>query len=73
MRSGCGLLTGSERALLDVWFPRPEGLDPVGAAALSMAVETAYRGLDALGVRDGATVLVNGAGTTVGYAAAPIG
>ncbi|MFB4301220.1 NADP-dependent oxidoreductase [Actinomadura sp. NTSP31] len=62
----------SERALLDVWFPRPEGLDPVGAAALPMAVETAYRGLDALGVRDGATVLVNGAGTTVGYAAVQI-
>jgi NADPH:quinone reductase-like Zn-dependent oxidoreductase len=62
----------SERALLDVWFPRPPGLDPPAAAALPMAVETAYRGLDALGVRDGATVLVHGAGTTVGYAAAQI-
>ncbi|GAA0247561.1 NADP-dependent oxidoreductase [Actinomadura nitritigenes] len=59
----------SEQALLDVWFPRPAGLDAVGAAALPMAVETAYRGLDALGVRDGMTVLVHGAGTTVGYAA----
>lgn len=37
-----------------------------------MAVETAYRGLDLLGVRDGTTVLVHGAGTTVGYAAVQI-
>ncbi|MFB9837190.1 NADP-dependent oxidoreductase [Actinoallomurus acaciae] len=62
----------SEQALLDLWFPRPPGLDPVDAAALPMAVETAYRGLDALGVRDGTTVLVHGAGTTVGYAAVRI-
>jgi NADPH:quinone reductase-like Zn-dependent oxidoreductase len=59
----------SEQAVLDIWFPRPSGLDAVDAAALPMAVETACRGLDVLGVRDGATVLVNGAGTTVGYAA----
>lgn len=65
----------SEQALLDTWFPRPPGLDPVGAAALPMAVETAYRGLEALGVRPGSngmTVLVNGAGSTVGHAAAQI-
>lgn len=59
----------SEYAVLDTWFPRPAELDPAHAAALPMAVETAYRGLDALGVRDGMTVLVHGAGTTVGYAA----
>jgi NADPH:quinone reductase-like Zn-dependent oxidoreductase len=62
----------AEHAVLDVWFPRPSGLDPVAAAALPMAVETAYRGLDALGVGAGHTVLVHGAGTTVGYAAAQI-
>ncbi|MFJ1766219.1 NADP-dependent oxidoreductase [Amycolatopsis sp. NPDC088138] len=62
----------SEQALLDVWFPRPPALDPVDAAALPMAVETAYRGLDVLGVRAGTTVLVHGAGTTVGYAAVQI-
>lgn len=62
----------SDQALLDVWFPRPPGLDPVAAAALPMAVETAYRGLDVLGAGDGHTVLVHGAGTTVGYAAAQI-
>src|SRR5690242_14712693 len=59
----------SEQAVLEMWFPRPPGLGAVGAAALPMAVETACRGLDALGVRDGMTVLVHGAGTTVGYAA----
>jgi NADPH:quinone reductase-like Zn-dependent oxidoreductase len=37
-----------------------------------MAVETAYRGVDALGVRAGTTVLVHGAGSTVGYAAVQI-
>ncbi|GGK77857.1 NADP-dependent oxidoreductase [Mangrovihabitans endophyticus] len=59
----------SEQALLDMWFPRPTALDPADAAALPMAVETAYRGLDQLGVPAGSTVLVHGAGTTVGYAA----
>jgi NADPH:quinone reductase-like Zn-dependent oxidoreductase len=62
----------SEFALLDTWFPRPDGLGPVAAAALPMAVETGYRGIDALGVREGTTVLVHGAGTTVGYAAVQI-
>ncbi|QUQ68682.1 NADP-dependent oxidoreductase [Kutzneria sp. CA-103260] len=62
----------SEQAVLDVWFPRRPGLDPVDAAALPMAVETAYRGLDALGVAAGQTVLVHAAGTTVGYAAVQI-
>ncbi|GAA3454002.1 NADP-dependent oxidoreductase [Dactylosporangium matsuzakiense] len=62
----------SEFAVLDTWFPRPAGLDPVAAAALPMAVETAYRGLDALGVGAGTTVLVSGGGTMVGYAAVQI-
>ncbi len=62
----------SQQALLDDWFPRPAKLGPVEAAAVPMAVETAYRGLAALGVQAGNTVLVNGAGTTVGYAAAQI-
>ncbi|MBY8878970.1 NADP-dependent oxidoreductase [Actinacidiphila acidipaludis] len=66
----------SDHALLDVWFPRPERLQPDAAAALPMAVETAHRGLDGLGVRpgfaDGLVVLVHGAGSTVGYAAAQI-
>ncbi|MFD2471762.1 NADP-dependent oxidoreductase [Amycolatopsis silviterrae] len=62
----------SELALLDTWFPRPEGLDAVHAAALPMATGTAYAALDALGVVDGGTLLVHGAGTTTGFAAAQI-
>ncbi|MEV6632540.1 zinc-binding dehydrogenase [Actinoplanes sp. NPDC051470] len=42
------------------------------AAALPMAVETAYRGIAALGDVSGRTVLVSGAGTTIGFAAAQI-
>ncbi|WP_406629749.1 NADP-dependent oxidoreductase [Amycolatopsis sp. WGS_07] len=60
----------SELALLDTWFPRPEGLDAVHAAALPMATGMAYAALDALG--DGRTLLVHGAGTTTGFAAAQI-
>ncbi|MYX28820.1 zinc-binding dehydrogenase [Streptomyces sp. SID8381] len=66
----------SDYALLDVFFPRPAGLEPDAAAALPMAVETAHRGLHGLGVRrdaaHGLTVLVHGAGGTVGYAAVQI-
>lgn len=66
----------AEYALLDQWFPRPEALAPAATAALPMAVETAHRGLDELGVRrdaaHGLAVLVHGAGTTVGYAAVQI-
>ena len=42
------------------------------AAALPMAVAIAYGGLDCLGVEAGKTVLINGAGTTVGFAAVQI-
>ncbi len=62
----------SEHAVLDIWFRRPPGLDPADAAALPMAVETAYRGLDELGVSADSTVLVHGAGSTVGFAAVQI-
>jgi len=62
----------SGQAVLDVWFARPEGLGAAEAAALPMAVETAYRSLEMLGAGPGATVLINGAGTTVGFAAAQI-
>lgn len=62
----------SEQAVLDIWYPRPAGLDLVHAAALPMAIGAAYPALDALGVGPGTTVLVHGAGTTTGYAAAQI-
>jgi NADPH:quinone reductase-like Zn-dependent oxidoreductase len=62
----------SEHAVLDRWFGRPAGLGPVDAAALPMAVGAANAALDALGVTAGKVVLVHGAGTTTGYAAARI-
>ncbi len=59
-------------AVLAHWAAIPDGLDPLKAAALPMAVETACRALDVLGVDANQTVLVNGAGTTVGFAAVQI-
>ena len=59
----------SDQAVLAVWTPVPEGLDLVAAAALPMAIETACRCLDILGVASGRTLLVYGAGTVIGFAA----
>ena len=59
----------SEEAVLAVWTPVPEGLDLVAAAALPMAIETACRCLDILGVAASQTLLVYGAGTMIGLAA----
>jgi NADPH:quinone reductase-like Zn-dependent oxidoreductase len=47
----------------------PQTLDFAGAAALPVAVETATRCLDLLGVSDGQTLLINGASGSVGLAA----
>jgi len=62
----------SEFAILAVWVPVPEGLDLIEAAALPMAVETATRSLDLLGLASGQTILVNGGGTMTGFAAVQI-
>ena len=59
----------SEEAVLAVWTPVPQGLDLVNAAALPMAIETACRCLDIVGVTSGQTLLVYGAGTVIGFAA----
>jgi len=59
-------------AILQSWVPVPEGLDPVQAAVLPMAVQTAAWTLDAMGVHPGSTVLVHGAGSMVGFAAVQI-
>ena len=59
-------------AILRSWFPVPSGLDPVEAATLPMVVTTAVWTLDLLDVRPGTTLLVNGAGGMVGYAAVQI-
>ena len=62
----------SDYAVLQHWTPVPTGLDALEAAALPMAVAIAYGSLDCLGVEAGKTVLINGAGTTVGFAAVQI-
>ena len=59
----------SDRAIMNHWTRIPPGLDPLRAAALPMAAETAYRSLENLGLEDGQMLLVHGAGTTVGFAA----
>jgi NADPH:quinone reductase-like Zn-dependent oxidoreductase len=59
----------AEVAILREWFPLPSGLDAELAATLPMVVKTAVWTLDAMGIEPGATLLVNGAGGMVGYAA----
>jgi NADPH:quinone reductase-like Zn-dependent oxidoreductase len=63
----------SDAAILDHWTAVPPGLDMTHAASLPMAVETAFRSIDWLGVAAGQTLVVNGRGTTVGFAAAQMG
>jgi NADPH:quinone reductase-like Zn-dependent oxidoreductase len=67
-----GSAGASDFAILHHWTRTPTGLDPVEAAALPMAVATAVGGLDCLGAGAEHTVLINGAGTTVGFAAVQI-
>ena len=62
----------SEYAILGGGAPVPDGLDLVDAAALPMAVETAVRGLDLGCLTAGQTLVVNGGGTMVGFAAVQI-
>ncbi len=62
----------AEIAILDSWYRVPDGLDPKEAAVLPMAVQTATWSLDAMGVGPETTLLVNGAGATVGFAAVQI-
>ena len=62
----------SDRAIMDHWTPVPAGLDPTQAAALPMALETAYRSLAQLGLSAQQTILIHGAGSTIGFAAAQI-
>ena len=62
----------SDRAIMDHWTPVPAGLDLTQAAALPMALETACRHLTQLGLSAERTILIHGAGSTVGFAAAQI-
>jgi len=63
----------SDAAMLNHWAHVPSGLDLTEAAALPLAVETAYRSVASLAVTAGHTLLVHGAGTMVGFAAVQIG
>jgi NADPH:quinone reductase-like Zn-dependent oxidoreductase len=62
----------SDFAILSVWVPVPAGLNWVEAAALPMAVETAIRSLDLLGLTLGQRIFINGGGTMTGFAAVQI-
>jgi NADPH:quinone reductase-like Zn-dependent oxidoreductase len=67
-----GFVTGAgaaELAVLTDYAPIPGSLDFAGAAALPVAVETATRTLDLLGVGHDTIVLINGAAGAVGSAA----
>jgi NADPH:quinone reductase-like Zn-dependent oxidoreductase len=69
---GAPVAGASDHAIMDHWFPVPAGLGLTQAAALPMALETAYRSLDQLGVSADHTVLIHGAGSTIGFAAVQI-
>jgi NADPH:quinone reductase-like Zn-dependent oxidoreductase len=62
----------AELALLADYAPIPPSLDFAQAAALPVAVETAVRTLDVLGVGPDVTALINGAAGGVGSAATQI-
>jgi NADPH:quinone reductase-like Zn-dependent oxidoreductase len=59
----------AELALLTYYAPIPPSLDFAGAAALPVAIETAMRALDQLGVESDCTLLISGASGSVGSAA----
>ena len=62
----------AELALSAEYAPIPPSLDFAGAAGLPVAVETAVRTLDVVGVGAGSTVVINGAAGAVGSAAVQI-
>lgn len=68
----CSSAGASDRAIMDRWISVPTGLDLVHAAALPMAVDTAYLHLSWLGLDLDKTILIHGAGSTVGFAAVQI-
>lgn len=68
-----GSAGAADYAVLDHWAAAPPGLDMIHAAALTMAVETAWRNIDWLGVAAGQTLVVNGGGTVIGFAAVQMG
>ena len=70
--AGCSSAGAADYAIMNHWTRVPAGLGLPDAAALPMAVETAFRSLGNLGVSAEHTLLIHGAGTTVGFAAVQI-
>lgn len=70
--AGCASAGASGYAIMNHWTRVPAGLNLVEAAALPMAVETAFRSLGNLGLAAKHTIMIHGAGTTVGFAAVQI-
>ena len=68
----CSSAGASDQAVMNRWFRDPDGLDLVQAAALPMTVDTAFWHLNALGFDPEKTILIHGAGTTIGFAAVQI-
>ncbi|MGW6276315.1 NADP-dependent oxidoreductase [Kribbella sp. NPDC055071] len=62
----------AELAIMSAYAPIPPSLDFAEAAALPVALETAARALDQLGVQGDMTVLINGASGSIGRAAAQL-
>ncbi len=62
----------AEYAILKVFVLVPEGLNLTEAAALPMAVETAARSINLLGLNAEQTIFINGGGTMTGLAAVQI-
>jgi NADPH:quinone reductase-like Zn-dependent oxidoreductase len=59
----------AEFVVLGAYAPKPASIDFAEAAALPVAVETAVRTLDLLGIGEGQTLVINGASGAVGQAA----
>ncbi|MEO7122134.1 MAG: NADP-dependent oxidoreductase, partial [Lacisediminihabitans sp.] len=62
----------SDHAIMNRWILVPDGLDLALAATLPMALDTAYWHLSALGLDADKSILVHGAGTTIGFTAVQI-
>lgn len=69
---GVGSDTYAEHAVLSDWVVKPAALGWLEAGAFPVAVETAIRSLDCLGVTAGQTLMISGASGGVGSAATQI-
>lgn len=65
--AGTPLAGASDYAILNKFVKRPLALDPVKAAALPIAVESASLHLEMMQAGPGKTILIHGAGTIVGF------